>query len=157
MCRLASLTHQSLCNRRPACSYGPTEASIEVTYFEATDDYADGEDGFPIGFAGDDGVLMYVVDPADVSKRLPDGEIGEICIGGVQVAYGYLQRAELSAERFLPNPHAPGLLYRTGDLGRVDAVGRLRYNGRTDRQVKVGGVRMELGEIEVRHSARNEG
>ena len=77
------------------------------------------------------------------------GDKGEICIGGVQVAYGYLHRPELTSEKFVPNPHAPGLLYRTGDLGHVDADGLLRYKGRADRQVKVGGVRMELGEIEA--------
>ena len=137
--------------------YGPTEASIEVTYFQATDEFAEAtmaaegtdQGGFPIGHAGDDGVLMYVTAADDVSTVLAAGEVGEVCIGGVQVAYGYLERPELSAEKFVPNPHAPGLLYRTGDLGHVDSDGLLRYKGRADRQVKVGGVRMELGEIEA--------
>ena len=130
--------------------YGPTEASIEVTWYEATHDSVDPDQtGFPIGYAGDSGVHMYVLDAENPSVLLEDGEVGEVCIGGVQVAYGYLDRPELTAERFLKNPHHPGLLYRTGDLGYVDKHGRLLYNGRADRQVKVGGVRMELGEIEA--------
>ena len=131
--------------------YGPTEAAIEVTYFEATEDVAGLTHGFPIGFAGDAGVRMYVTDANDPTKLMPPGEKGEVCIGGCQVAYGYLGRPELNKEKFVPNPHgdAEGLLYRTGDLGSVDAAGCFSYNGRADRQVKVGGVRMELGEIEA--------
>jgi len=156
--------------------YGPTEASIEVTYFNATHGaMEEGESGFPIGYPGDAGVHMYVVDPADPAVRLPDGQVGEICVGGVQVAHGYLARPDLSAKSFLPNPHHPGLLYRTGDLGNFDAPAaalayegqttataavagaaaqlergpRLQYKGRVDRQVKVGGVRLELGEVEA--------
>ena len=130
--------------------YGPTEAAVEVTYFEAMDDTEGAAHGFPIGFAGDNGVLMYVTDPNDPSVLMPDGEKGEVCIGGIQVAYGYLNRPELTAEKFIASPHgAPGLLYRTGDLGTRSAEGELRYNGRADRQVKVGGVRIELGEIEA--------
>ena len=74
-----------------------------------------------------------------------------MCIGGRQVAYGYLNRPELNAEKFIANPHngGAGLLYRTGDLGiRSVTTGALEYNGRADRQVKVGGVRIELGEVE---------
>jgi acyl-CoA synthetase (AMP-forming)/AMP-acid ligase II len=138
--------------------YGPTEACIEVTYYNATQDaMEEGESGFPVGYPGDDGVHMYVVDPSDPSKLLPHGEMGEICIGGIQVAHGYLERPDLTAKAFLPNPHHPGLLYRTGDLGNyVEAKAgsgapgpRLHYRGRVDRQVKVGGVRLELGEVEA--------
>lgn len=131
--------------------YGPTEASVEVSFFEASDGCQGVNHGFPIGYAGDGDVLLYVVDPTDPSRLLADGEKGELCIGGCQVAYGYLSRPDLSAERFLPNPHGvPGLMYRTGDLAIRDAsTGWLEYNGRADRQVKVGGVRMELGEIEA--------
>mmetsp|Transcript_12212 Transcript_12212/g.36734 ORF Transcript_12212/g.36734 Transcript_12212/m.36734 type:complete len:1251 (+) Transcript_12212:1-3753(+) len=129
--------------------YGPTEASIEVSYYEclAEDDAV--THGYPIGFQGDAGVPVYVLDPSDPATPLAAGQRGEICIGGIQVAYGYLDRPELTAEKFVLNPHGPGLLYRTGDLGSRDAGGRLQYFGRADRQVKVGGVRMELGEIEA--------
>ena len=130
--------------------YGPTEAAIEVTYFDAKDDTPGAAHGFPIGFGGDDGVHMYVTDPNDPSKLMGAGEKGEVCIGGVQVAYGYLDRPELTNEKFVPNPHGhPGLLYRSGDLGTMSADGLLQYHGRADRQVKVGGVRIELGEIEA--------
>mmetsp|Transcript_3085 Transcript_3085/g.10153 ORF Transcript_3085/g.10153 Transcript_3085/m.10153 type:complete len:1502 (-) Transcript_3085:463-4968(-) len=130
--------------------YGPTEASVVVTYFDALDDMPGLTHGFPIGYAPNEDVKLYVTDPSDPSKLVPQGEKGEICIGGVQVAYGYLGRPELTAEKFVPNPHGePGLMYRTGDLGSVDADGRFEYNGRADRQVKIGGVRMELGEIEA--------
>jgi acyl-CoA synthetase (AMP-forming)/AMP-acid ligase II len=168
-------TFQAMGKKLPLFNlYGPTEASIEVTYFNATHtSMEDGEAGFPIGYPGDAGVHMYVVDPTDPSVLLPDGQVGEICIGGVQVARGYLARPDLSAKSFLPNPHHPGLLYRTGDLGNFEhapyasayegqptataAVARaaqareprLQYKGRVDRQVKVGGVRLELGEVEA--------
>ena len=130
--------------------YGPTEAAIEVTYFDAKDDTPGAAHGFPIGFAGDDGVLMYITDPSDPSVLMGPGEKGEVCIGGIQVAYGYLERPDLTIEKFVPNPHgAAGLLYRTGDLGTISTNGEIQYNGRADRQVKVGGVRIELGEIEA--------
>ncbi|EOD20938.1 hypothetical protein EMIHUDRAFT_207972 [Emiliania huxleyi CCMP1516] len=127
------------------------QASIEVSYYEclAEDDAV--THGYPIGFQGDAGVPVYVLDPSDPATPLPAGQRGEICIGGIQVAYGYLDRPELTAEKTLrtTTPLGPGLLYRTGDLGSRDAGGRLQYFGRADRQVKVGGVRMELGEIEA--------
>ena len=116
--------------------YGPTEAAIEVTYYEAKDDEEGAAHGFPIGFPGDDGVHMYCTDPNDPTVLMPAGAKGEICIGGIQVAHGYLNRPELTAEKFVPNPHGPpGLLYRTGDLGTISADGLLKYNGRADRQV----------------------
>lgn len=130
--------------------YGPTEASVVVTYFDALDDTTGLTHGFPIGYAPCAEVLLYVTDPTDPSKLVPPGEKGEVCIGGVQVAYGYLGRPDLTADKFLTNPHgAPGLMYRTGDLGSVDERGCFQYYGRADRQVKIGGVRMELGEIEA--------
>ncbi len=93
---------------------------------------------------------------------VPEGEIGEICVAGDGVARGYLTRPEGSAARFLPNPFAEvsgERLYRTGDLGRRLPDGNLECLGRSDRQVKLRGVRVELGEIEValrRHPAVTE-
>jgi len=130
--------------------YGPTEASVVVTWFDAPDDTTGLTHGFPIGYAPCPEVKLYITDPNDPSKLVPEGEKGEVCIGGVQVAYGYLSRPDLTADKFIPNPHGePGLMYRTGDLGSVDKDGCFQYNGRADRQVKIGGVRMELGEIEA--------
>ena len=77
------------------------------------------------------------------------GVTGEIYIGGVQVARGYLNRAELTAERFMADPFRAGdRLYRTGDLGRWLADGNIEYLGRGDDQVKIRGYRIELGEVE---------
>ena len=78
-----------------------------------------------------------------------EGEVGEICITGRGVAKGYLNRPSLSSERFVTNPFGPGTMYRSGDLGKRRLDGELVYLGRADRQVKVNGFRVELGEVEA--------
>jgi acyl-coenzyme A synthetase/AMP-(fatty) acid ligase/acyl carrier protein len=80
-----------------------------------------------------------------------NGDVGEICGAGPSLALGYLERDELTAERFIPNPvhREKGLVYRTGDRGRLLPDGRLQLMGRIDRQVKVRGYRVELSELEV--------
>ena len=103
----------------------------------------------PIGraYAGNQ---VYILD--DENNRLPDGQEGEICLSG-QVALGYLNLPELTAERFIPNPFARGeddkILFKTNDIGRINAEGQLEYVQRKDWMVKVRGFRVEPGEIEA--------
>ncbi|PTF53988.1 non-ribosomal peptide synthetase, partial [Staphylococcus cohnii] len=76
------------------------------------------------------------------------GVPGELCIGGVGVTDGYLNRPDLTQEKFIDNPFGEGKLYRTGDLAKWSAEGNVEYLGRIDEQVKIRGYRIELGEIE---------
>ena len=122
--------------------YGPTETTIWSTVHHVTD--ANG--AIPIGRPIDN-TQVYIL---DANRNLaPDHAIGELCIGGDGLAQGYLNRAELTAERFIESPFEEGkLLYRTGDLARWNG-GILECLGRIDNQVKVRGFRIELGEIEA--------
>ena len=125
--------------------YGPTEACIFATAWECGAQ----PDGpvLPIGTAIDHTVI-HVLDGA--LGLLPYGVPGEIFIGGGGLARGYLNRPELTQEAFLDDPFRPGQrLYRTGDRGWLGPDGQLHFLGRLDRQVKLRGYRVELGEIEV--------
>ena len=125
--------------------YGPTEAAIDVTSWHCER----GAKVVPIGRPVDN-VRMYVLD--ERGEPTPIGVPGEIFIAGVQVGRGYLNRDELTKERFVPDPFSrdPGArMYRTGDIGRWLPQGALEYRGRTDFQVKIRGFRIELGEIEA--------
>ncbi|MBK1784236.1 non-ribosomal peptide synthetase [Prauserella cavernicola] len=124
--------------------YGPTEAAVDVTWFEF-DGSGDGA-SVPIGRPVWN-TALYVLD--EFLRPVPHGVPGELYLAGVQLARGYHDRAGLTASRFVANPFGPGRLYRTGDLVRRDAAGVVEYLGRTDRQVKIRGNRVELGEIEA--------
>ncbi|AIY42364.1 Peptide synthetase [Collimonas arenae] len=129
--------------------YGPTETTTYATTYEVERLYA-GQETIPIGrpLANTE---VYLLDAQ--GEPVPVGVAGEIYIGGAGVACGYLNRAELTAERFVADRFSgrPGaLLYRTGDLGRWQADGNLVHLGRNDFQVKIRGFRIELGEIEAR-------
>ncbi|MFS8099198.1 non-ribosomal peptide synthetase [Lentzea alba] len=88
---------------------------------------------------------VYVMD--EQGLLLPPGAPGEVYVGGAGVALGYLNRPDLTAQRFLPDPHADGLVYRSGDRGRLLPDGTLHHLGRIDSQVKIRGFRIELDEI----------
>lgn len=124
--------------------YGPTEATVACMIHEF-DPHADSNASVPIGVAADNHDI-YLLD--EQQRPVPDELIGEIYIGGAGVAKGYLNRPADTERRFIASPFGEGILYRTGDLGRWDRHDHLHYLGRTDRQVKVSGVRLELGEIE---------
>nr|WP_280498557.1 non-ribosomal peptide synthetase [Nocardia farcinica] len=124
--------------------YGPTEFTVHAT-------------ARPVR-AGDTGAVpmgtpvwnarAYVLDAR--LRPVPPGVVGELYLAGVQVARGYHARPGLTAERFVPDPYGHGeRLYRTGDLVRRNRTGDLEYLGRTDFQVKLRGLRIELGEVEA--------
>jgi len=126
-------------------SYGPTETSVCVTHYQVDPQQRYGSRvpiGKPIA-----GTSIYLLD--DRLAPVPEGIVGEICVGGVSLARGYLHRDDLTAEKFVPSPFAAGeRLYRTGDLGAWLPDGNLELIGRKDDQVKIRGYRVELGEIE---------
>ncbi|MFD9069052.1 amino acid adenylation domain-containing protein [Streptomyces lasiicapitis] len=125
--------------------YGPTEATVDVSHHTCTVDPGHPVTRVPIGRPIDN-IQLYVLDPS--GRPQPAGTPGELCVGGVGVARGYLGRAELTAEKFTDDPFTPGgKLYRTGDLARWLADGSLEYLGRIDAQVKIRGNRVEPGEV----------
>ncbi|WP_159888659.1 non-ribosomal peptide synthetase, partial [Paenibacillus puerhi] len=128
-------------------TYGVTEAAIDSSYYDEPLSSLPETGAVPIGKALLN-ARFYIVD-AEL-KLVPVGVAGELCIGGPGVARGYLNRTELTAEKFIDNPFVPGeRLYRTGDLARWMADGNVDFIGRIDHQVKIRGYRIELGEIET--------
>ena len=132
--------------RRLFNAYAPTEATVYATATQC----AEGEArvlplGWPIS-----NMQIYLLD--ERLQPVPIGITGEIHVGGVGLARGYLNRPRLTAEQFVPDPFSrmPGArLYKTGDLARFNASGKIEFAGRADQQVKVRGFRIELGEIET--------
>jgi amino acid adenylation domain-containing protein/non-ribosomal peptide synthase protein (TIGR01720 family) len=122
--------------------YGPTETTIDAIVACNINDFPVNRLGKPIG-----NVKTYILDPHH--NILPIGVVGEICIAGNGLARGYLNKPDLTAEKFIPNPfNAAERIYKSGDLGRFLPDGSIEFIGRTDNQVKIRGYRMELGEIE---------
>jgi amino acid adenylation domain-containing protein len=120
--------------------YGPTETTIWSSVARIESDEV--TIGRPIA-----NTQMYVLD--GTREPVPPGVTGELHIGGVQLARGYLGRPELTAEKFVQNPFGEGRLYKTGDLARYRSDGVIEFLGRIDNQVKIRGFRIELGEIET--------
>ncbi|MCG7409240.1 amino acid adenylation domain-containing protein [Paenibacillus sp. ACRRX] len=126
--------------------YGPTESTVFATcydVYEMEDQAVTVPIGGPIS-----NTAIYIVDSKN--KLLPVGVAGELCVAGDGLARGYLNRADLTAEKFVENPFAAGeRMYRTGDLAKWLPDGSIEYVGRIDQQVKIRGYRIELGEIEA--------
>jgi amino acid adenylation domain-containing protein len=134
------------CDARLYNLYGPTETSVGVLCWPCQTDHE--FDTIPLGRPVAN-VQVYVLD--EQRSPVPQGMPGELYIGGVAVGRGYLNRPELTAERFIPDPFRPagGRLYRTGDRCRYLSDGNVEFIGRGDQQVKVRGNRVELGEVEA--------
>jgi amino acid adenylation domain-containing protein len=131
----------------PGCrlvnQYGPTESHVATAY-TLVGDPAEWPELPPIGRP----IANAQVELRDgAGLPVPEGEPGELWLGGVVLAHGYLHRPELTAERFVENDE--GRFYRTGDLGRVRDDGEIEFSGRLDDQVKIRGYRVELGEVEA--------
>ncbi|MHB8790244.1 MAG: non-ribosomal peptide synthetase [Desulfobulbaceae bacterium] len=127
--------------------YGPTEATIDVSYWDCRQQTYPGK--VPIGYPVAN-TQLYILDEA--LQPVPQGATGELYIGGVQVARGYLQRGELNKTSFIQDPFnisGSGRLYKTGDLARHLPNGAIEYIGRVDFQVKIFGNRIEPMEIEA--------
>ena len=130
--------------RRILNTYGPTETTVTATWAEL-------EPGKPVTIGRPlPSYMVFIADEA--GKQVPHGEIGEIYIGGIGVARGYVKRPDLTTKCFIPDPDAEqgsnARFYRTGDLGRYTEEGEIEYHGRADLQVKLRGYRIELSEIE---------
>lgn len=132
--------------RRLFNTYGPTEATVVATACEV-------KAGEPVTIGAPIANYSCYVVTEDL-RLCGVGQQGELLIGGPGVAQGYLQRPELTAEKFIANPFASDgtdpVLYRSGDAVSLDAAGTIVFHGRIDDQVKIRGFRVELGEIEVR-------
>ena len=135
--------HQTHPGVRVVNAWGPTEVTIAASEYEVGEN---AEDPIPIGRALP-GCEIYVLD--EERRPVAVGEAGEIWVGGAGVGRGYRNDPARTAERFVPNPFAPGSIYRTGDRGRWRADGELMFLGRVDRQVKIATQRVELGEVEL--------
>ena len=123
-------------------NYGPTENTVVTTSFVTNQVYSNIPIGKPVSNS-----RIYIL--GENRQLQPVGVAGELCISGDGLARGYLNRAELTVEKFVANPYEPGeRMYRTGDLARWLPDGNIEFLGRIDDQVKVRGYRIELGEIE---------
>ncbi|MBE6984231.1 MAG: amino acid adenylation domain-containing protein, partial [Ruminococcaceae bacterium] len=121
-------------------AYGPTETTICATHWEADKETTTVPIGRPIN-----NVQVYILQGTALCGI---GVPGELCVAGDTLARGYLNQAQLTAEKFMPNPFGSGRLYRTGDLAKWLPDGNIEFMGRIDEQIKLRGFRIELGEIE---------
>lgn len=126
--------------------YGPTEVTVDCTYYKIEQEYAD-DQAIPIGKACENKQVMLLDEQLN---PVPQGEIGEICVRGSGLALGYLADAQKTASAFVQNPNSGyrDIIYRTGDLGTFGKDGLIYFKARKDHQIKHMGYRIELSEIE---------
>jgi len=137
---------QSICDAPLHNLYGPTEAAVDVTYYAAASAIGTKHKGVPIGSPVWNTQLRILDHQL---RAVGVGVIGELYLTGQQLANGYLNRQELTAERFVADPFEDGQrMYRTGDIAQWLPDGNVVYLGRTDDQLKIRGLRVEIGEIE---------
>lgn len=133
-------------DRRFLNVYGPTEATVTATWTVLEPDR-------PVTIGVPLPTYSVVVLDPDSDAVAARGEVGEVCLGGIALSPGYVNRPDLTEKAFIPDPvglpnNPSGRIYRTGDLGRIDERGDIEYLGRIDLQVKIRGYRIELTEIE---------
>lgn len=133
------------CNASLVNMYGPTECTDIAASYIVNDPEEYINSTIPIGKPNDN-VKLYVVD--QLFRLVPPGLIGELCIGGEGVGIGYIGRPDLNAEKFCHMDLDEGLIYKTGDLVRLGAEENYHFLSRIDFQVKLRGLRVELGEVE---------
>ncbi|MEU0251791.1 Pls/PosA family non-ribosomal peptide synthetase [Streptomyces sp. NPDC006184] len=141
-CPAALVERWCVSGRRILNTYGPTEATVTATVQEL-------RPGRPVTIGRP--LPTYTAVLLDERREpVPPGTVGEICLGGPGLARGYVGRPDLTADRFVRHPLAPGdgRLYRTGDLGRMTPEGEIEYLGRADAEVKIRGYRVSLEEVE---------
>ena len=135
-------------NCRYANLYGPTEITVDCTYYIVEREFTDDEP-LPIGFACKNSDVIILVDRKRIAKK---GEQGELCVRGSSLALGYYNNPERTEQAFIQNPlhsHYPEIIYCTGDVVYKNEYGEIMYVGRIDSQIKHNGYRIELGEIET--------
>ncbi|MDP4276041.1 MAG: amino acid adenylation domain-containing protein [Bacteroidota bacterium] len=139
-------------NYLPDCRYvnlyGPTEITVDCTYYEVKRAFSDDEP-LPIGYACKNTHILILTENGEMAKP---GEQGELCVRGSSLALGYYNDKEKTQTVFVQNPlnrHYPELIYRTGDLAYQNRAGEIILVGRKDAQIKLNGYRIELGEIET--------
>lgn len=133
---------------RYANLYGPTEITVDCTYYEVDREFTDDEP-LPIGVPCRNSDVLILVDRQRLAKQ---GEQGELCVRGSSLALGYYNNPEKTATAFIQNPlqnHYPETIYCTGDIVYENERGEIMYVGRVDSQIKHNGYRIELGEIET--------
>lgn len=133
---------------RYANLYGPTEITVDCTYYEVKREFSDTE-SLPIGFPCKNSDVMILVDRKRLAQK---GEHGELCVRGSSLALGYYNNPEKTKDAFIQNPlqpHYPEIIYCTGDVVYENEYGEIMYVGRVDSQIKHNGYRIELGEIET--------